>query len=48
MTYLIRTHFHARRYPTAVCRMATKLTNCWREGSTSTVIPPSSTSNVMG
>jgi hypothetical protein len=31
-----------------VCRRATKLTNYWREGSTSTAISPASTSDVVG
>jgi hypothetical protein len=32
----------------AICRTATKLTNCWREGSTSTAIPATFASNVVG
>jgi hypothetical protein len=32
----------------AICRMATKLTNYWLEGSTSTAIPPASASDVVG
>jgi hypothetical protein len=31
----------------AMCRTATKLTNYWRKGSTSTVIAPASASNVV-
>jgi hypothetical protein len=32
----------------AIFRMATKLANYWREGSTFTAIPPASASNIVG
>jgi hypothetical protein len=51
-TRLLRMHFHVRhhfaRLLLCCSHMATKLTNYWQEGSSSTAIPPASTSKVVG
>jgi hypothetical protein len=44
MTYAILSDYSSA----VICRMTTILIDYWREGSTSTVIPPISASNVMG
>src|SRR5258705_5533954 len=53
-TRLLFTHFHVIQYailsdclPAAIWRTATKLMEYWREGSTSTAIPPTSSSDVV-
>jgi hypothetical protein len=50
---LLPTHFHFRRHfarllSAATYCTATKLINCWQEGSTSTAIPPACASNITG
>jgi hypothetical protein len=51
-TPLLRTNFHIgcnfARLLVCCRHTATKLTNYWQEGSTSTAIPPACTSNSMG